>query len=150
MRKGTAIAAAVAMTLVMVSMDVGAASGASTGQIRGTVSERSGRPLTAGLLARLVNNLGGTVPGMTTTVASDGGYAFINVAPGMYTVQVVGAAGMSAVAVRAGMVSTANVTVETAPRQGLSATAKWIIAAAVAGGTVAAVIAVRRNASGSQ
>ena len=155
MRKLTAMVAAVTMIVAMAPVSLGAATPALTGEIRGVVIENSGRPLGISLQAQLVNSQG--VAGMTTVVARDGAFAFNNVAPGLYTVQILGAKGMSAVNVTAGRVAMANVTVAVpvAPKAqaagGLSTAAKWLIAlAAIGGGTVIAVVATRNEASGSK
>ena len=151
MRKLTAIVAALTMTLAVAPVNVAAwGSAEATGGVRGTVMDKSGLPLTPGLQARLVNSQGNSVPGMTSVVAPGGMYVLNNVAPGMYTVQINGAVGMSAVTVTAGKVSTANVTVVTQQSRGLSRTTKLLIAAAVAGGAVVAVIALKNDASGSK
>lgn len=148
MRKLTAMAAVLTMVVAMAPVSL-SASPALTGGVRGTIVENSGRSLAPGLQARLVNSLGNTVPGMTTAVASDGRYVFNNVAPGMYTVQILGAAGMSAVTVTAGTVSTANVTVANPPRRVTTAGKLVIVAAVVGGVAIVTYVATKNDASGS-
>ncbi len=152
MKKLTAMVAAVTMVVAMAPVNLGAASPALTGGVRGAVTDNTGQSLPSGLRTQLVNSQGNAVPGMTTAVVN-GQYAFTNVAPGMYTVQVIGAKGMSAVNVTAGKFSVANVSVMAAPRQGgggLSTTAKLLIVAAVAGGGVVAYVLLKNDASGSK
>jgi len=131
-----------------------AGAAALTGGIRGVVLENTGRPLGAGARVQLVNSRGIAVTGKNALVSTDGGYAFADVDPGVYTVQVVGGTAMTVVNVVAGKVSLANVTVAAAPqaKAGMSTTTKWLIAlAAIGGGTAVGVWAANRNdASGSQ
>lgn len=156
MRKLTAIVAAVAMIAAMTPIQVAAATPATTGGIRGIVIENTGRTVGAGLRAELVNSAGNPVAGASVAVSNDGAYFINNVAPGIYTLRIVGAQGMTAVAVTAGKVSVANLTVAprgvAAPPRALSTAAKWWIAAAAIGGgiTTWAIVANNNDASGSK
>jgi hypothetical protein len=156
MRRLTAVVAAIAMTVALTPVSLGASSPALTGGVRGTVIENSGRSLGNRLQAQLVDSQG--VAGATTAVDRDGSFAFNNVAPGIYTVQVIGAKGMSAVTVTAGRVALASVTVAVpvagAPVPRMSTAGMWWMwGAIIGGGTVAGIAIYQANkddASGSK
>ena len=154
MKRLAAVIAALAMVGVSPAISLASAA-ATTGRVRGVVLETSGRTLGVGTRVQLVNSRGAAVPGKTTVVAADGAYTFADVEPGVYTVQVLGGSGSTAVVVTAGRVSTANVTITTAPSTRaprLNTTARWLIALAAIGGgaAVVAVVATKKDASGSQ
>lgn len=128
-----------------------------TGQIKGELKEKCGQEgaLPTDLLAHLVDRQGTPVPGMSVEVARDLTYAFNDVAPGMYTVQIRGTAdtartlGTTAVTVNARQLSKADVTVGDGLCAGFLTTKKLLIAAALVGGGVLGVIATRSTASPS-
>jgi hypothetical protein len=155
MKRLTAITVVFAMILAAAPMNVLAATPAATGSVRGTVIENSGRALGNRLQAQLVDSKG--IAGATADVARDGAFMFNNVAPGIYTIQVLGAKGMSAVTVTAGKVALASVAVAVpgAPPVPRMTTAGmwWMWAAIIGGGTVAGVAIYQANkttASGSK
>jgi len=146
-----AIVAICAMTVSVVPAGVAAApfQAGLAGQIRGDVNQKCGQALPVGLQAQLVDAQGTAVPGMTTPVVA-GAFAFSNVAPGVYTVHVIGGSvGMTAVTVTAGRVSNANITVGTEQCARWNKTTKLIVAAAIVGG-VTLIVATRGEASPSR
>lgn len=158
MRKLAAIVTVAALVVAMTPLQVLAATPSAVGAVRGTVIETSGRPLEGVMQAQLTDGRGIAVPGMTVAVQRDGAFAFDNVAPGVYTVRILGAPGSSAVVVNAGRVAMATVSVSVpapmtpAKKAGLSTTTKWLIflAAAGGGGGAWAWWANRNDASGSK
>lgn len=142
----TAIVAILAMTFSVAPVSFAAAAplqAGQTGTVRGEVRERCGQALPAALVARLVDGQGAAVAGMTTPVGPTGAFTFSNVAPGGYTVQIMGgttsALGMTAVAVTPGQSSTANVTVGNTQCGGWNKTTKLIIASALVAGVIVVV-----------
>lgn len=160
MKYRLAFVAIFTMTLSWVPSSLAAAAPAplqavQSGQINGELKEKCGQEgaLPTDLQVYLVNRQGFPVPGMTVKVARDLTYAFSQVTPGMYTVQVRGTAdtartlGTTAVTVKERQSSRADVTVDDGLCAGFLTTKKLLIAAAVVGGGALGVIATKHTAS---